>query len=257
MSYLHSQYSRLARSVLLVGLLLPGCQSLEPAVPGLRSPGLDAKLDERSTSTNANGQRTVEKHQPSSGKADKSKASQSARTKPTTVLPTAKTKHKDNVDYLRAVYSLNEITVPSDVRTPDQLYDFCSRRDAFNAVEPPAIGDIALFHNTFDRNEDGRNNDWFTFAAVVIDKNGPQLTLQGFHRKQTQPLVMNLDKPTSSTDNTQLRQKRDSHPPFTRYLSGQLYAGRCNLLGDKPKFVLLEDWSPGMELPSPPKRVSK
>jgi hypothetical protein len=92
---------------------------------------------------------------------------------------------------------------------------------------------------------------------VVIGKKGAQLTLQNFHREQTQPFVMNLDQPTSSPDNTRLRQKRDSHPPFTRYLSGQLYAGRCNLLGNKRKFVLLEDWSPGMELPTPPKRASK
>lgn len=88
----------------------------------------------------------------------------------------------------------------------------------------PAPGDIAVFHNTYDRNGDGRINDRFTHIAVVETVDWPRVTL--IHRGSAgiTRVQMNLRRPNERSENSPLRSKRGKRRPG-KILAGQLFAG--------------------------------
>ncbi len=110
------------------------------------------------------------------------------------------------------------------------------------------VGDIAFFHNTFDRNGNGRLDDPYTHVGVVINVagDGTVTVAHGGATHGTGTFRMNPENPESRTSpegqrwNDYLRVQRQSDPPGTRYLASELLAGYAT--------VRLEDrgaWDPG------------
>lgn len=159
-------------------------------------------------------------------------------------------------DFIWSLYDLNGITFPAEARlSVPELMRACKARGSISHATSAAIGDIVFFHNTVDRNQDGRNNDWYTFAAIV-EAHGKEgkLHLLGYEQGKVQRFTMDLTNPNAQMDrrgedaNSQLRQPRDSDPPFSQYLTGQLFAGTCQALGERTKFTIVDNWQPGMTL---------
>lgn len=159
--------------------------------------------------------------------------------------------------YLWNVYRVNNLKLPESSRSsPASLHQYCQKKDSFELNNPPTIGDIVFFHNVVDANADGRNNDWYAYAAVVTQvRDTGVIVLLGYFSGQVRRLYMSLDAPENLSRkgdlvNTRIRPKTSEDPPFTRYLTGQLYAGHCSLLGKKPKLKVIDNWQPGMKLSS-------
>ncbi|QDG54021.1 hypothetical protein FIV42_25755 [Persicimonas caeni] len=159
-------------------------------------------------------------------------------------------------DYVWSVYKLNGVTFSSAARRSlPKLFRECKDRGKIYHSSRPAIGDIVFFHNTGDHNDDGRNNDWYTHAAIVeAHGDGGRITLLGYRGEEVERFVMDLESPDAAKTrhgevaNAQLRAKRAQDPPFTQYLAGQLFAGTCSVLGDRSQIVVVDNWKPGMEL---------
>jgi hypothetical protein len=95
----------------------------------------------------------------------------------------------------------------------------------------PAPGDLVLFHNTRDANSNGKNDDLYSDAGVVIEIRGLRVRFIYLRRGRVLQGVLNRKHPhrrrltTATIQNTYLRIKRRNDPPRTRYLAGQLLAG--------------------------------
>ena len=81
------------------------------------------------------------------------------------------------------------------------IHAWLQKRGAMLHDEPPAPGDLAFFHNTYDRNGDGRPNDEFTHVALVesVDPDG---TINLLHRdtRRVSRFRMNLERPGVERD---------------------------------------------------------
>jgi hypothetical protein len=96
----------------------------------------------------------------------------------------------------------------------------------------PKAGDLVFFHNTYDRDFDGRADDWFTQAGVVERTDGDgTLHFIAYSRGQIRRMVLNTLHPAlqknlrSGQDlNSFMREKNLSDRPFTSYLAGELFA---------------------------------
>ena len=60
--------------------------------------------------------------------------------------------------------------LPDD--TPSTLYKSLRNQGLSFETETPQLGDLVFFHNTFDANKDGRNNDWYSTCGVVTGVSG-------------------------------------------------------------------------------------
>jgi hypothetical protein len=116
----------------------------------------------------------------------------------------------------------------------------------------PAVGDLVFFHNTYDRNGDNRNNDWYTHVGLVegVDKDGTIYVLSWFDG-QIQTFPINLEHPKLAREersnkiwNLQLRTPGDDDPQHTQYLGGELFAGFAGLLGNRQEIVVIDSWAP-------------
>ena len=114
------------------------------------------------------------------------------------------------------------------------LHTVCKKRGRMHFPEEPAPGQAVFFHNTGDRNADGRNNDWYTHAALVEDVDAlGTVTLVTRRGARKVRFVMNLKYPGEATTesgaplNDQLRPRKEGDVPYTQYLAGELYAGAC------------------------------
>ena len=87
----------------------------------------------------------------------------------------------------------------------------------------PRPGDIAVFHNTYDRNRDGKANDRFTHIAVVESVDGPRVTLIHRGGAGVARIQMNLARPDDRAENSVLR--RGVGPRGSSGLAGRLFAG--------------------------------
>lgn len=172
--------------------------------------------------------------------------------------PVVATRHKYSPDqaasFVQAVYKANGVQVELGDDPVADLYADVKRRGTLYHATRPAVGDVAFFHNTFDRNGDGRNNDWYTHAGLVesVDEDGT-ITILSYLDGKVGEVVINLENPKLDADertgkvwNTPLRPTRKDEPAFTQHLGGQLFAGFGNLLGDRPEFVVIDNWQPGM-----------
>ncbi len=156
--------------------------------------------------------------------------------------------------YLKTIYEANGIKL-GKMKGNDAvatLYAQTKKQGTVYHATRPAIGDLVFFHNTFDRNGDGRNNDWYTHAGLVegVDEDGTIYVLSYWDGK-VQSFPINLEHPRIGTDdrnkkvwNTVLRNKADDDPAFTQYLGGELFAGFGSLLGERTELVVVDDWKP-------------
>ncbi len=125
------------------------------------------------------------------------------------------------------------------------LYRACAKEAKVNfkasRLKP---GHVAFFHNTFDANDDERNNDWYTHAALVMDTDGRgRATLVAYQDGAVREIAMNLGAP-GGEGNDQLRPRRDDDAPFTRYMSGELFAGACAIVTEDGPLSPNLGWRP-------------
>jgi hypothetical protein len=98
-------------------------------------------------------------------------------------------------------------------------------------VDSPRPGDLAFFHDTYDRNRDRRPGDRFTHVALVEAVDGSSVVLVHRGTRGVERLRMDLSRPSDRGANDRLRVERPADAPGTRYLSGQLFAAYGQLLG--------------------------
>jgi hypothetical protein len=93
---------------------------------------------------------------------------------------------------------------------------------AGGAVAIPQPGDLAFFHDTYDRNRNGKADDGITHVALVEAVDGDVVTL--LHRgHRVERIQMDLASPSDRTTNGLVRFKRHRDARRTRYLAGELF----------------------------------
>lgn len=156
--------------------------------------------------------------------------------------------------YAHAVLSVNEVELSEDAASSvPELYRECRQAGGMYHSNRPNVGDLVFFHNTYDANQDGRNNDWYTLVGIIEGVNSRGgVDFLAFHQGRVQRMQLNLDAAGERQSNTQLREESADDPPFTQYMAGQLFAGFCDVLGDREDLVVIDNWVPGMELEEAP-----
>jgi len=110
------------------------------------------------------------------------------------------------------------------------IVEAAQKKNAYRTGSELQVGDIALFHNQVDRNANGREDDWFTGAGIVVETQRGRCTVVtetgGIQRR----IVLSPDGPMThmhdgSVINSFIRRPARFDPPDAEYLSGQLYAG--------------------------------
>ena len=122
----------------------------------------------------------------------------------------------------------------------NRLVEIARKRRAYRAEGTPRLGDIVLFHNQWDVNGNGENDDWNTGAGIVVKTKGERFevvtrTGHGPRRVHVWPEKPSSRKIGGELVNSFVRVPEKSDPKDTRYLAGQLYAGFIDvdkLVGD-------------------------
>jgi len=96
---------------------------------------------------------------------------------------------------------------------------------ASQRVAAPRPGDLAFFHDTYDRNRDGRANDPYTHVALVEAVLGREVLLVHRSGCGIERVRMDLSRPADPDANDPVRLPRVSDPRGTRFLAGELFAG--------------------------------
>ncbi|MCA9567617.1 MAG: hypothetical protein KC656_07230 [Myxococcales bacterium] len=115
------------------------------------------------------------------------------------------------------------------------FYAEAEARGAVHHDPVPAIGDLAFFDNTWDRDGDGKMDDHRTHIAVVVDVE-PDGTVVMAHKGSDYRLIrMNLlhpmdrESPDGVEWNSWLRRTGDRGNPLGMYLTGTLWSGFASL----------------------------
>ncbi len=138
----------------------------------------------------------------------------------------------------RAVYLRHGIDLYDGVETDDAangvrlIYRHVASRGLVHQGPDPRPGDLVFFHNTWDRNGDGRTNDLLTHVGIVerVETDGTVVFVsrvsQGIERYR---MHLGLPMVHRSQDgrvlNDYMRRKHSADPTPTRYLTGELFAG--------------------------------
>lgn len=157
----------------------------------------------------------------------------------------------DALAYVLETYRLNGVSFENenDLKIID-LYRAVQREGSIYHTTRPVVGDLVFFHNTFDANRDGRNNDWYSHVGVVeeVRSNGTIVVLS-YRAKAVVRDTMNLEHPRESQANgrlanSELRARTRQDPEYTQYLAGELFAGFASVLGDLRDVAVIDDWRP-------------
>lgn len=156
--------------------------------------------------------------------------------------------------YVAAVYKINGIDLAKaspqkGLPSIAELYQFAFKQEAVYNRSRPAIGDLAFFHNTYDRNRDGRWNDWHSLVGIVesIDQDDT-ITVLVYRDKKIERIQLNLKYPEVQTGrkkqtlNSQLRADEGAQ----RGTSSKLFGGFANLLGDAKTITVIDNWNPSL-----------
>lgn len=92
-------------------------------------------------------------------------------------------------------------------------------------VREPRPGDLAFFHDTYDRDRDGRANDPYTHVALVEEVKDDIVLLLHRSSRGIERVRMDLRRPSDPASNDPVRHARVADPPGIRRLSGELFAG--------------------------------
>lgn len=150
--------------------------------------------------------------------------------------------------YVHKTFSVNGVNLPAASQTSvPRLWEAC-KKSGKTHQGTPLPGDAAFFHNAFDANNDGRNNDWYTHVAVVeqVSADGTATAL-AWRGGSVVKLTVNPGKPDDVEQNSQLRVPTADDPPFTQYHAGQLFAGWCTVLDGKRDVIVMDSWSPDVQ----------
>jgi len=104
---------------------------------------------------------------------------------------------------------------------------------ASRPVETPRPGDLAFFHDTYDRNRDGRANDRFTHVALVESVDGSAVVLLHRGGRRVERVRMDLARPDDRDLNDPIRVRKRRDAPGVRTLAGELFAAFGALLPDE------------------------
>jgi hypothetical protein len=138
----------------------------------------------------------------------------------------------------RGVYLTHGVDLFDGIETDDTangvrlIYRHVSRYGRIHDGPDPRPGDLVFFHNTLDRDGDGRANDLFTHVGIVerVEADGTVLFVSHVSRG-IERYRMNLAAPSRRLAddgrvlNDYMRRRRPSDPSPTRYLTGELFAG--------------------------------
>ncbi len=147
--------------------------------------------------------------------------------------------------YVHKSFMVNGVSLPEESRVSvPKLWDACKQRGSTHHGAP-LPGDAAFFHNAFDANRDGRNNDWYTHVAIVEDV-APDGTAKilSWRGGRVVELTVNPTKPDDVALNSRLREPTADDAPFTQYHAGQLFAGWCTVLAGKRDVIVIDSWAP-------------
>ena len=157
--------------------------------------------------------------------------------------------------YVAAVYEVNSSATSDGGEQPAiiDIYRYAQENGTVYHSPRPAVGDLVFFHNTFDRNADGRNNDWYTHVGLVevVDDEG-NISVLSYLDGNVARSYLNLERAEDPRDddgnviNTTMRRPTDDDPDYTQYLASELFAGFGSLLGDATEFLVIDNWQPGM-----------
>lgn len=138
----------------------------------------------------------------------------------------------------RGVYLAHGVDLYDGVETRETatgvrlIHHYVASRGRLHRGPAARPGDLVFFHDTWDRNGDGRLNDPLTHVGIVerVEADGTVLFISRVSRG-VQRYRMNLAAPHTHRApdgrvlNDYMRRKRSSDPSRTRYLSGELFAG--------------------------------
>ena len=158
-------------------------------------------------------------------------------------------------DFIRAIYKVNKVDLgpAAGGQAIATLHETFKRRGRIYHATRPAVGDVIFFHNTFDRNGDQRNNDWYTHIGLVegVEEDGT-IHVLSYREGKVDSFVLNLEHPSVERKkggkvwNESIRPRSGRDAAFTQYLGGELFAGFGSLLGDRTELMVVDNWSPGM-----------
>lgn len=149
--------------------------------------------------------------------------------------------------YVVAVYEANEVPLGNAAAgSIADLYRKAQQTGTIYHSSRPAVGDLIFFHNTFDRNADGRQNDWYSHVGIVesVDEQGT-IALLSYLGGKVGRTFMNLESPAlaeraGKTLNTRMKAESTG----SEFLAGKLFAGFASLLGNRTEVVVLDEWQP-------------
>jgi len=95
---------------------------------------------------------------------------------------------------------------------------------ACRTVRRPLPGDLVFFHDTYDRNRDGKLGDPWTHVALVEAVEGDQVWILHRGGRGISRLLMNLSQPHDRTLNDPVRVRTAHDPEGTRYLAAELFS---------------------------------
>ena len=259
--------------VLLASLMLGGCATTQHSTPPDRNPYRSATLNvdfqsayprsvsadpfglssEDETRTNAYADRT---QRPTPRPEPAARPEQVAAASPAPSVDSIYDP-ESAAAYVHAVYQANETAVTGEGR-PSEVIDIYRHSQEDGQVyhsTRPAVGDLVFFHNTFDRNGDGRANDWYTHVGMVesLDDDG-NIAILSYLDGRVSRTHLNLERPNDARDdsdgviNTAMRQRRQDDAAYTQYLASELFAGFGSLLGEREEFLVIDNWQPGMSV---------
>ena len=153
--------------------------------------------------------------------------------------------------YILDVYKVNgvDLAAKTSARSTAELYQYAFKQKSVYHTSRPAIGDLAFFHNTADRNRDGRWNDWHSLIGIVESIDDQDTITILVFTSQLERIKLNLKYPELHKSkkgdilNSQLRPNEGSQVGT----SAKLFAGFANLLGDVPSVTVIDNWKPGMK----------
>lgn len=149
--------------------------------------------------------------------------------------------------YVVAVYAANDVALGSAAASSiADLYRKAQETGTIYHSSRPAVGDLVFFHNTFDRNADNRQNDWYSHVGIVESVDGQgTIALLSYLGGKVGRTFMNLESPalaerSGKTLNTRMKAESSG----SDFLAGKLFAGFASLLGNRTEVVVLDVWQP-------------
>jgi peptidoglycan DL-endopeptidase CwlO len=143
---------------------------------------------------------------------------------------------QDCAGFVEALFARVGVNLLAEARPGDggvlAFARYVKRHGRWHTRKQPAAGDLVFFHNSYDRNRDGKLDDLFTHVGIVDEVRADgtsQIIHSTNHGIVREP--MNLLRPHEIRDehgqfiNASLRRKLPREPAHTPHLMSELFAG--------------------------------